>query len=156
MSGRNSGTMARDLTTGSVPRQLISFAAPLFFSGLLQTVYNMVDMVVVGRFVGAAGLSAVAVGGEVLTFLTFIAMGVSNAGQVIISQYLGAGMKEKISKLIGTLFSFFAGLRRGIDGDLPGSGGPDFELGQRAAGISGICPGLCGRVYLGPGFHLWL
>lgn len=130
MSGRNSGTMARDLTTGSVPRQLISFAAPLFFSGLLQTVYNMVDMVVVGRFVGAAGLSAVAVGGEVLTFLTFIAMGVSNAG--------------------------FAGLRRGIDGDLSGSGGPDFELGQRAAGISGICPGLCGRVYLGPGFHLWL
>ena len=64
---------------------------------------------VVGRFVGAAGLSAVAVGGEVLTFLTFIAMGVSNAGQVIISQYLGAGRREKISKLIGTLFSFLLG-----------------------------------------------
>lgn len=109
MSGKNNGTMARDLTVGSVPRQLISFAAPLFFSGLLQTVYNMVDMVVVGRFVGAAGLSAVAVGGEVLTFLTFIAMGVSNAGQVIISQYLGAGRREKISKLIGTLFSFLLG-----------------------------------------------
>lgn len=106
MSGKNNGTMARDLTVGSVPRQLISFAAPLFFSGLLQTVYNMVDMVVVGRFVGAAGLSAVAVGGEVLTFLTFIAMGMSNAGQVIISQYLGAGRREKISRLIGTLFVF--------------------------------------------------
>ena len=42
----------RDLTTGSVPRTLISFSLPLFLSGLLQLVYNMVDMIVVGNFVG--------------------------------------------------------------------------------------------------------
>lgn len=99
-------TMIRDLTHGNVPKQLLYFAAPLFLSGLLQTVYNMVDMIVVGHFVGKEGLSAVSVGGEVLTLLTFIAMGLSNAGQIIISQYVGAKRYDKVKKMIGTLFSF--------------------------------------------------
>ena len=63
--------LIRDLTGGSVPKTLLRFAMPLFLSGLLQMVYNMVDMVVVGRFVGTAGLSAVSIGGEVLQLLTF-------------------------------------------------------------------------------------
>ena len=42
----------RDLTKGSVPRTLLTFSLPLFLSGLLQMVYNMVDMIVVGNFVG--------------------------------------------------------------------------------------------------------
>jgi len=98
--------LTRDLTAGSVPKELISFAAPLFFSGLLQTVYNMVDMVVVGKFVGSACLSAVSNGGEILTLLTFVAMGLSNAGQIIISQFLGAGRTEQVRRVIGTLFTF--------------------------------------------------
>ena len=106
MQKSNSGTMIRDLTTGSVTKQLITFATPLFLSGLLQTLYNMVDMVVVGQFVGSAGLSAVSVGGEITGFLMFIAMGVSNAGQIIISQFIGADRKDDVRKLIGTLFTF--------------------------------------------------
>ena len=70
----------RDLTVGSVPKTLLRFALPLFMSGLLQMVYNMVDMVVVGKFVGTEGLSAVAIGGEMLQLITFMAMGFSNAG----------------------------------------------------------------------------
>jgi len=98
--------LGRDLTTGSVPKTLIIFASPLFLSNLLQAVYNMVDMVVVGKYVGATGLSAVSIGGDVLHFLTFIAMGFSNAGQVIISQYTGAGRRDKVNRLIGAMFSF--------------------------------------------------
>lgn len=98
--------MIRDLTQGSVPKQLVRFALPLFFSGLLQTVYNMVDMIIVGQYVGKTGLSAVSVGGEVLTMLTFIAMGMSNAGQIIISQYVGSRQYDKIQKMVGTLFTF--------------------------------------------------
>ena len=71
--------MGRDLTTGSVPRALLAFATPLFLSNLLQAVYNMVDMVVVGKYLGSAGLSAVSIGGDVLHFITFVAMGFSNA-----------------------------------------------------------------------------
>ena len=98
--------MINDLTTGKVSRQLIMFATPLLISGFLQTAYNMVDMVVVGHFVNKSGLAAVSIGSDVLHLLMFIAMGFSNAGQVIISQYVGAGKHDSISKLIGTLFTF--------------------------------------------------
>ena len=64
----------RDLTTGSVPKTLLRFSLPLFMSGLLQMVYNMVDMIVVGRFVGTRGLSAVSIGGEVLMLRHNIAL----------------------------------------------------------------------------------
>ncbi len=92
-----------------MPKQLVSFATPLFLSSLLQIVYNMVDMIIVGQKLGKVGLSAVSIGGDVTNFLTFIAMGFSGAGQVIISQYLGSGQKDKISRFIGTMFNFLMG-----------------------------------------------
>ncbi|MBR3310547.1 MAG: MATE family efflux transporter [Solobacterium sp.] len=97
--------LIRDLTTGSVPKTLITFAMPLFLSGLLQTVYNMVDMIVVGKFVGTGGLSAVSIGGEVLMLITFVAMGFSNAGQILISRYVGENRRDKVGEMIGTLFT---------------------------------------------------
>ena len=103
-------TIIRDLTTGSVPRTLISFSLPLFLSGLLQMVYNMVDMIVVGRFVGTQGLSAVAIGGEVLQLITFVAMGFSNAGQILISRYVGEDRKDLVGEMVGTLFTLLEGL----------------------------------------------
>lgn len=99
-------SLINDLTTGSVSRTLVKFAYPLMLSNLLQTVYNMVDMIVVGQFVGKVGLSAVSIGGNLLHLLTFIAMGFSSAGQVLISQYVGAGDKKAISRTIGTMFTF--------------------------------------------------
>lgn len=93
-----------------MPRQLVSFAAPLFLSSLLQIVYNMVDMIIVGQKLGKVGLSAVSVGGDITNFLTFIAMGFSGAGQVLIAQYLGSGQKDKISRFIGTMFNFLMGI----------------------------------------------
>ena len=83
--------IVRDLTSGNVTWTMITFAAPLFLSSLLQTIYNVTDMIIVGRFVGKAGLGAVSIGTDILHFLCFIAMGFSNAGQVIISQLIGAG-----------------------------------------------------------------
>ena len=101
--------MIKDLTNGNVPKQLLTFALPLILSGFLQTAYNMVDMIVVGQYVNKAGLAAVSISTDVLHFLTFIAMGFSNAGQVIISQYVGSGQQDKIKRLIGTLFTFLLG-----------------------------------------------
>ena len=95
-----------DFTEGNVPKQLLRFATPLFFANLLQVVYNMADMVIVGRVLGSVGLSAVSVGGDVSNFLTFLAMGFSNAGQVIISQYIGAGQRKKVGAFVGTMFTF--------------------------------------------------
>ncbi len=98
--------MMKNLNEGSVGKVLVSFAMPLFLSNLLQAVYNIVDMVVAGQVLGSSGMSGVSIGGDVLHLLTFIAMGFSGAGQVVISQYVGAGEKGKIRKTIGTLFTF--------------------------------------------------
>lgn len=99
-------TLITDFTEGNVSKQLLIFAAPLFLSNLLQIVYNMVDMIVVGQVLGATGLSAVAVGGDVSGFLTFIAMGFSSAAQVLISKHIGAGERHKLGRFVGTMCTF--------------------------------------------------
>jgi len=96
----------RDFTQGNISQQLVVFAWPLFLSNLLQVVYNMVDMVVVGNVLGKAGLSAVAVGGDVSHFLTFVSIGFANAGQVIIARYIGSRERYKIGTFVGTMSSF--------------------------------------------------
>ncbi len=102
----SSFSMTRDLTRGSVPGLLFRFALPLFVSNALQAVYNLVDMVIVGNFVGTAGISAVSIGGDILHLLTFVAMGFSGAGQVIIARNVGARRQDQVRRTIGTLFSF--------------------------------------------------
>lgn len=97
--------IVRDLTSGNVARTMIWFAAPLFLSSLLQTTYNMADMIIIGHFVGKEGVAAASIGGDVLLFASFVAMGFANAGQVIISQLVGAGRHDKVNRLIGTMFT---------------------------------------------------
>ena len=101
-------TQIKDFTTGSIPRQLIRFATPLFLSNLLQILYNMVDMMVVGNVMGKAGTSAVSVGGDVSNLLTFVAMGFASAGQVIIARLIGGGERQKLSRFVGTMVGFLA------------------------------------------------
>ena len=96
----------KDFTKGNISKQLISFAWPIFLANLLQVLYNVVDMLVVGRTLGAVGVSAVSVGGDISHFLTFVALGFSSAGQVIIAQYIGSNQREKIGKFVGTMSSF--------------------------------------------------
>lgn len=99
-------SMVTDLTGGNVVLLLLKFAFPLFISNTLQAVYNIVDMVVVGQYIGGPGMSAVSIGGDILHLLTFIAMGFSSAGQVLIAQFVGAGRHDDIRRTIGTMFSF--------------------------------------------------
>ncbi len=104
----NNTTQIKDFTHGNVTKQLVIFALPLFLSNLLQVVYNMVDMIVVGNTLGKAGISAVSVGGDVTTLLTFVAIGFGSAGQVLIARYIGAGRVDKIGRFVGTMSSFIA------------------------------------------------
>ena len=103
-------TLIKDYTTGPVGRQLLAFAWPFMLSNLLQTAYNLVDMAVVGRYVGPAGLSAVGVGADVIHLFTFVCMGFCNAGQVLISQYVGLKDRESLAKMVGVMFTFILGL----------------------------------------------
>lgn len=99
-------TQIKDFTQGSIMPQLIIFSLPLFLSNFLQIVYNMVDMVIVGKVMGLEGISGVSVGGDVTALLNFIAIGFASAGQVLIARYIGAGEKHKLGKFVGTMFSF--------------------------------------------------
>ncbi len=103
-------TLVRDYTSGPVARQLLGFAWPFMLSNLLQTAYNLTDMVVVGQFVGPAGLSAVGIGADLIHMYTFICMGFCNAGQVLISQYVGLRDRGSVSKMVGVMFTFILGL----------------------------------------------
>ncbi|MBR1567309.1 MAG: oligosaccharide flippase family protein, partial [Oscillospiraceae bacterium] len=71
--------MVNDLTEGSVSRGLLSFAWPFMLSNLLQTLYNMVDMVIVGQYVGSVGLSAVSNAGHIQWMAMTIIMGLAGA-----------------------------------------------------------------------------
>lgn len=104
--GAREKTMVRDLTEGSIPKLLLRFALPLLAANALQALYNLVDMVVVGKHIGGAGMSAVSIGGDLLHLITFIAMGFSSAGQVLIARDVGAGRMDRVTKTIGNLFVF--------------------------------------------------
>ena len=98
-------SMVTDLTSGNMTKLLLKFAFPLFVSNTLQAVYNLVDMVVVGQVIGGTGMSAVSIGGDILHLLTFIAMGFSGAGQVLVAQDVGAGKMDDVRHTIGTMFT---------------------------------------------------
>ena len=110
MQKQKTPSMVRDLTQGPVVPLLLRFAFPLFVSNALQAVYNLVDMIIVGNYIGKAGMSAVSIGGDILHLLTFVAMGFSSAGQVIIARAVGAQKHDEIRKTIGTMFSFLLGV----------------------------------------------
>ena len=97
--------MVRDLTEGSIAKNLITYAAPLFVANSLQAIYNVVDLIVVGQVDGGESMAAVSIGGELIHLITFLVMGFAMAGQMIIAQFVGAGKRESITKMIGTMFT---------------------------------------------------
>lgn len=99
-------TLIRNFTEGSIPQLLFVFMLPFMASNALQVLYSAVDMIIVGQYVGKAGLSAVSLGGQILNFFTMVCTGLCTGGQVLISQLIGAKRKEELNKVIGTMFSF--------------------------------------------------
>lgn len=98
--------ISKDFTKGNIAKQMLLLSLPFMASNALQVLYSTIDMVIVGRFVGTAGLSAVSQSSQIMNFATMICLGFSNAGQVLISQALGAGKKKELNSIIGTLFTF--------------------------------------------------
>ncbi|NLE12098.1 MAG: MATE family efflux transporter [Clostridiales bacterium] len=109
-------TLSKNFTEGSIPRQLILFALPFMASNALQVLYSTVDMIIVGEYVGTAGLSAVAQSSQILHFATMVCFGFSNGGQVLISQALGAGKRREMNDIIGTMFSLIVILAAALSG----------------------------------------
>ena len=98
-------SMAKDLTQGSIAKNLITYATPLLLANTLQAVYNIVDMMVVGQVEGGLSLAAVSIGGDIVHLVTFLLMGFTMAGQILLAQFVGAQKKDSVKKMIGTLFT---------------------------------------------------
>lgn len=103
-------TYSNDLSEGSVLKKLIMFAIPMILATFLQSVYSIVDMIVTGQYCGASGLSGVSVGGNIMTMISFIAMGLSTGGNIVIGQFYGAkdtkNRKESTATTMGFMLLF--------------------------------------------------
>ena len=103
-------TLTKDFTRGSIAKQLVFFMLPFMASNALQVLYSTIDMIIVGKYVGTAGLSAVSQSSQIVNFATMVSLGVSSAGQVLVSQALGAGKRKEMNQIIGTLFDIIIAL----------------------------------------------
>ncbi len=99
-------TIQRDMTTGALLPKMIAFTVPFILANLLQTLYTIADMAIVGHFGGTDALAAVSISGQVTILLTLIGTSITNGGQVYIAQLLGQGRKEDMNAAVGTFFSF--------------------------------------------------
>lgn len=99
-----------DFTTGNINKQLILFSMPFLLATLLSSLYNTVDMIIIGQFVGSVGTVAVSLGGRCMDLLTMLGQGFAGGGQVLISQQVGAKKREELNATIGTMFSLLLGM----------------------------------------------
>ena len=99
------GHGAIDMTQGNPLSLVVRFSIPLLVGNAFQQLYNMVDSVVVGKFVGKTALAAVGIGFPVIFLLTSLFLGFSVGGSVMIAQFIGAGDKDAVRRSVNTIYS---------------------------------------------------
>lgn len=92
--------MRNDLTRGSPMRALFFFSLPMLAGNVVQQFYNMVDLMVVGRYVGVNALAAVGATSSTMFFIFSLVAGLTNGASVVVSQYYGYGDNEKTRRTI--------------------------------------------------------
>ena len=89
-----------DMTKGDTVSQIIRFTIPMLLGNVAQQLYNTVDSIIVGRFVGDNALAAVGSAGPILNLMFVLFMGISVGASIMVSQYFGARQREELSKSI--------------------------------------------------------
>lgn len=106
MSRLQNRRVGLDLTSGNILKTLIVFAAPIVLANMIQLVYSIVDLAVIGQYVGSEGTVGVSVGGEVADMGTLMATAFSFGGQIYIAQLIGSGNKKLLKETVGTLLGW--------------------------------------------------
>ena len=96
-----------DLTQGDVRRQLIGYSLPIIATTVMQTVYSLVDLMVVSHLMGSAGASGVSNSAQIVLLLTNVAVGLANGGNILVSQYFGARDKASQERVTGSFITLF-------------------------------------------------
>lgn len=99
--------MQKNLTEGSILKNIISFSAPFLLSYFLQTLYGMADLFIAGQFYGAEVISAVSIGSQLMHMITVMIVGLAMGSSVLIAQSVGAKKSEEASNYIGNSISLF-------------------------------------------------
>ena len=97
-----------DMTEGSPWKKIVFFTVPMLVGNIAQQLYNTVDSVVVGNYVGDNALAAVGSAGPILNLLLVLFVGISVGAGIIVSQYFGAKEREKLSGTIGNCITLTA------------------------------------------------
>lgn len=98
----------RMMTEGSIFKHLMFFSIPLIIGNLFQQLYNTVDSIIVGNYIGSEALAAVGSSGPLINLLVGLFMGTATGAGVIIAQYFGADDKDKVSRAVHTTLAFSA------------------------------------------------
>lgn len=99
------------LTEGNIGKTLIRFAIPYFIASFLQAFYGMADLYITGQFNGAASITAVSVGSQIMHMITVILIGLAMGTTVVLGNAVGAGDRKRASGIIGNsviLFGVFS------------------------------------------------
>ena len=99
--------MEKNLTTGSVFKNVILFSLPYLLSYFLQTLYGMADLFIIGQFEGVASTTAVSIGSQVMHMLTVMIVGLAMGTTVSIAQAIGANNRKLAAKNIGNTVALF-------------------------------------------------
>lgn len=102
--------MKRDLTSGSVMKNLLFFSLPYLLSFFLQTLYGMADLLIIGQFGSVADTTAVSVGSQVMHMLTVMIVGLAMGATVNIGQAVGGKDSRKAALFTGNTITLFMGL----------------------------------------------
>ena len=109
-----------DITSGPMAKNVMSYAMPVFFSGILQLLFNAADSIVVGRYSGSQALAAVSSTGAITGLLICLFLGLSSGSSILVSRYIGARDHKKVHDTVHTsvLIAVLSGLLLAVVGCL--------------------------------------
>ncbi len=102
--------MERNLTSGSVLKNVLRFSLPYLLSYFLQTLYGMADLFIIGQYEGVASTTAVSIGSQVMHMLTVMLVGLAMGSTVLIGRAVGADDRRRISVGVGNTVTLFMSL----------------------------------------------
>ena len=97
-----------DMCNGTIMDKLISFSVPLMLSGILQLMFNAVDIIVVGRFAGSQSLAAVGSTTALINMFVNLFIGVSLGANVLAARFYASGKHKEMSETVHTAITFAA------------------------------------------------
>ena len=138
-----------DMTKDNPVKVILLFTLPMLIGNIAQQLYNTVDSIIVGRYVGDNALAAVGSAGPIINLMLVLFMGIATGASIVVSQYFGAKQRERLSKAIGTciMMTFVASIFIMVIG--PFITRPLLHLLNTPESIIDWCTGYLNIIFLG-------